>query len=198
MYVLLEGLRKIALHLWPVMPGASERMLAQLGAGFDPGTVDLDRERGSWQGLAPQTAVSKKSNLFPRVDLTLEMPGDDKSPRQEQRKKRKDPEVQFEDFQKLKMVTGKIIKAEKVEGADKLYKLEVEIGEESPRQIVAGLAGFFSIHELVGTEVVVLANLAPRKIRGVMSRGMVLAVRQGSGMSLLRAYPGAEPGSRIT
>ena len=198
MYVLLEGLRKIALHLWPVMPGASERMLAQLGAGFDPGTVDLDRERGSWQGLAPQTAVSKKSNLFPRVDLTLEMPGDDKSPKQEQRKKGKDPEVQFEDFQKLKMVTGKIIQAEKVEGADKLYKVEVEIGEESPRQIVAGLAGFFSIHELVGTQVVVLANLAPRKIRGVMSRGMVLAVRQGAGMSLLRADPGAEPGSRVS
>ena len=198
MYVLLEGLRKIALHLWPVMPVAAEKMLDQLGLGFDPGTTDLAGETSHWQGITPGTMVAKKSNLFPRVDLSPEKPEGNKDLKNKRKNAGKEPEIGFEDFQKLKIVTGKIIEVEKVDGADKLYKLSVEIGEDSPRQIVAGLAEFFAPREILGREVVVLSNLAPKKIRGVISRGMVLAVRQGDKMSLLRADPGAEPGSRVS
>ncbi len=198
MYILLEGLRKIALHLWPVMPGSAEKMLGQLGVRFNPEAVDLAAEADHWQGLPPGIMVAPKSNLFPRVEVKQEESGNDKAGQSRAEKKDKTPEIQFEDFQKLQMVTGKIIEAAKVEGADKLFRLRVEIGEDSPRQIVAGLAEFFAANELEGREVVVLANLAPKKIRGVMSQGMVLAVRQGRQMSLLKADPGTEPGNRVS
>ena len=68
MYVVLEGMRKVALHLWPVMPSASETMLAQLGVKFSLGDADLEGEANSWFGLAPGTAVEEKSNLFPRQE----------------------------------------------------------------------------------------------------------------------------------
>lgn len=196
MYVLLEGLRKIALHLWPVMPGASEKMLDQLGVKFDLESIDLAAETSHWQGLDAGTLVARKSNLFPRVDLSLDKTEGSKE--SQKRKKDNDPLVQFEDFQKLEIVTGKITEVNKVQGADKLYKLRVEIGDDKPRQIVAGLADFFAATDLEGREVIVLANLAPKKIRGVMSQGMVLAVRQGDRMSLLKADPGVEPGKRIS
>jgi len=195
MYVLLEGLRKIALHLWPVMPGASEKMLDQLGIRFDLKAIDLALEATHWQGLKAGTAVARKSNLFPRVDLSQEKPGKDEGSKSREMEK---DAVQFEDFQKFRMVTGRIIQAAEVHGADKLYKLTVEIGEESPRQIVAGLADFFTCAQLEGKEVVVLANLAPKKIRGVLSQGMVLAVPQGKKMSLLKADPGTKPGKRVS
>ncbi len=198
MYVLLEGLRKVALFLWPVMPGAAEKMLGQLGVEFDLRAIDLSGESTQWCGLDPGTKVAGKSNLFPRVDLSLEKAADGRHQKAEEKKKDKTPHVQFEDFQKLEIVTGKIITADKIEGADRLYKLGVDIGGDSPRQIVAGLAGFFTINELKGRDVVVLANLAPKKIRGVMSQGMILAVHQGGTMSLLKAEPGAEPGKKVS
>ncbi|MFN2267879.1 MAG: methionine--tRNA ligase, partial [Desulfonatronovibrio sp.] len=72
MYVLLEGIRKVALHLWPVMPGASEKMLEQLGVEFDLNNVALTEECANWNGLPSGTMVAKSSNLFPRVELSAE------------------------------------------------------------------------------------------------------------------------------
>ena len=198
MYILLEGLRKVALHLWPVMPSASLQMLKQLGQGFDIEAADLSGETTHWQGLAPGTEVAGKSNVFPRVDLSLKESKDDKDSKTKTKNEDKAAEIEFDDFKKLVMVTGKIIEAVKVEKADKLYRLRVDIGEKLPRQIVAGLAEHFTASELEGRDVVVLANLAPRKIMGVMSQGMVLAVRQGRKMSLLRAEPETRPGQRVS
>ncbi|RQD66842.1 MAG: methionine--tRNA ligase [Desulfonatronovibrio sp. MSAO_Bac4] len=197
MYVLLEGIRKIALHLWPVMPGASEKMLEQLGVEFDLNSVDLTGECAQWKGLPSGTMVAKSSNLFPRVDLSTEKKDKAQKP-QKTKKEPKENLVQFEDFQKMKLVTGRIIEAQPVEDADKLYKLSVDIGKGEPRQVVAGLAEFFKPQDLTGRDVVVLANLAPRKIRGVMSHGMVLAVRQGKKMSLLKADPQSDPGKKVS
>jgi methionyl-tRNA synthetase len=198
MYILLEGLRKIALHLWPVMPSAAQKILGQLGVEFDPESIDLSGEAAHWQGLTPGIIVAKKSNLFPRVDLSLDKIEAGKGLNSREKIQDEQPEVSFEDFQKLELVTGKIVEAVKVEKADKLYKLSVEIGEDAPRQIVAGLAGFFTEQELTDRDVVVLANLAPKKIRGVTSRGMVLAVRQGEKMSLLKALPETGPGQKVS
>lgn len=197
MYVLLEGVRKVALHLWPVMPGASEQMLEQLGVEFDLNNVDLAAECTQWNGLSSGTMVDRSSNLFPRVDLAAEKK-DEAQKTQKTKKEPKENLVQFEDFQKMKFVTGRIIEAQSVEGADKLYKLSVDIGKKEPRQVVAGLADFFKPQELIDRDVVVLTNLAPRKIRGVMSHGMVLAVRQGKKMSLLKADPQSDPGKKVS
>ncbi|WP_045214827.1 methionine--tRNA ligase [Desulfonatronovibrio magnus] len=200
MYILLEGIRKIALHMWPVMPGTAEQMLEQVGSGFDLQEVDLHAEWSKWNGLVPGGLVAKKSNLFPRVDVTT-----DQEKKQATQSKpastaddNKISTISFDDFKRMHIVTGKVLSAEKVKGADKLFQLEVEIGENQPRQIVAGLADFFAVSDLEGREVVVLANLEPKKIRGVQSQGMVLAVRHGKKMSLLKAEPGTKPGLKIS
>jgi len=145
--------------------------------------------------------VAKKSNLFPRRDLVLQQDHPPKNAEKKQKESDKsslEGQVSFEDFQKLHMVTGKVLQADKVQGADKLLKLEVDIGEEEPRTIVAGLARHFEPGDMQGRQVVVLANLTPRKIRGVMSHGMVLAVHQGEDMALLTSTKDTQPGSRVS
>lgn len=83
--------------------------------------------------------------------------------------------IKFEDFEKLEIRIGKILSAEKVEGADKLLKFEVDLGDEK-RQIVAGLSEFFEPKYFVGKKVPVITNLEPRKLRGLESQGMILVV----------------------
>jgi methionine--tRNA ligase beta chain len=82
--------------------------------------------------------------------------------------------ITYDDFAKLEIKIGTILSAEKVEGADKLLKLQINLGDEE-RQVVAGIAEWYSPEELVGKQVPVLANLEPRKLRGVESQGMILA-----------------------
>ena len=197
MHTLLQGLRKIALFLWPVMPSSAESLLTQVGDELDLSKVDLDQETAYWSGLPAGTLVAKKSNLFPRRDLVLEQESSLQTAAQPAKRGRK-PAVEFEDFQKLDLVTGRVLEAEKVKGADRLLKLNVDIGEQSPRQIVAGLAEFFEPGDLKQREVVVLANLAPKKIRGVESHGMILAVSGKETMALLSTSSKTPPGSRVS
>lgn len=82
--------------------------------------------------------------------------------------------ITLEDFKKLEIRIGKVSKAEKVEGADRLLKLEVDFGSEK-RQIVSGIAEFYVAEELAGKEFVFLVNLEPRKFKGIESQGMILA-----------------------
>jgi len=104
--------------------------------------------------------------------------------------------ITYEDFSKLDIRIGKILSAEKVPGTDKLLKLDVDIGVET-RQLVAGIAESYEPDQLIGKEIPVLLNLEPRRIRGVESRGMILAVDVGGKPLLL--YPEREvpPGSII-
>ena len=85
--------------------------------------------------------------------------------------------ISYEDFKKVEMKVGKIISGEIVDGADKLYKFEVDLGEEKPRQILSAIREYYpNIEELIGKKLVFVANLEPRTIRGFESQGMVLAV----------------------
>ncbi len=86
-----------------------------------------------------------------------------------------DDRISIDDFAKVELKTAEVLEVEKVEGADKLLKLQIKIGEEN-RQIVAGIAEHYSPEELVGKKIVVVANLKPAVIRGVESNGMLLAV----------------------
>mgnify|MGYP003403213996 FL=1 len=90
------------------------------------------------------------------------------------------PEIQFEDFAKIDLKVGAILSAEKVEKADKLLKLEVDLGFEK-RTIVSGIALHFKPEEIIGKQVVVVANLAPRKMRGIESQGMILMAEDKAG-----------------
>jgi methionyl-tRNA synthetase len=100
------------------------------------------------------------------------------------------PEIDYADFAKVQLKVGKVLAAEKVPKADKLLKLSVDIGEPAPRTIVAGIAEAYAPEQLVGRNVVVVANLKPRSLRGIESRGMLLAAGPG-GKELSLVDPGA-------
>ena len=107
--------------------------------------------------------------------------------------------VSFEDWQKLDLRTAEILKVEEVEGADKLYKLKIDLGTET-RTLVAGLKQYYTKEELEGKRCIVFTNLEPRTIRGVESQGMILAVSNGekSKVKLLNANGEIELGSKVS
>ncbi|HWQ44801.1 MAG TPA: methionine--tRNA ligase [Methanosarcina barkeri] len=108
------------------------------------------------------------------------------------------PLIEYEDFAKLDIRVGKVLLAEPIKKSKKLLRVEVDIGEEKPRQLVAGMASFYSPEELVGKYVIVLANLKPAKLCGVESNGMMLAADDGGEIvSALMPDKEIKPGSRI-
>ncbi|OIQ52002.1 Methionine--tRNA ligase [Pseudodesulfovibrio hydrargyri] len=202
-YVLLENMRKIAVHLWPVMPEASEKMLEQLGIAFAPEKVNLPKELDVWGLIESDITVAETSNLFPRVDLPAE-----EAPAEPAKKAKKTPkkdkaeetvcEIEFEDFQKLDLRVGTVREVEKHPDADRLLLVKVDTGDKDLRQVVAGLADYFEPADLVGKQVVVVANLKPRKLRKQLSQGMVLAVKTDKGMELLTPTGQVPPGSKVS
>jgi methionine--tRNA ligase beta chain len=104
--------------------------------------------------------------------------------------------IKFEEFQNLDLKIGKIITAEKVEKADKLLKLEVDLGKEK-RQLVAGIAKFYQPEDLVGKEIAVIVNLEPRSLMGLESQGMLLAADQDGRPVLLKPDEEVPPGTKI-
>jgi methionine--tRNA ligase beta chain len=112
-------------------------------------------------------------------------------------KQKSDNTISFDDFRKLDIRIGKIVEAEKVEGADKLMKLQVDFGSEK-RQIVSGIAEFYSPDELKGRECPFVFNLEPKRFRGQESQGMIMAVDTGSDCMLLHPNKEVEPGAKVT
>lgn len=195
MYTLLEYMRKISLHLWPVMPESAENMLAQFGIVFDRESCDLPGEVDSFGSLVPGTTLAAACNLFPRIEVPQlaaksEQPGKDKNKAdatKSQNKSKNTPEaskmskevettgpIEFSDFQKLDLRVGTVIEVEQHPNADKLLRIVVDLAEDKPRQIISGIAEFFKPEDLVGKQVTVVANLPPRKLRGLESQGMIL------------------------
>ena len=207
LYVILEGMRKVAVHLWPVMPSTSETMLAQLGVKFSVEGTDLESETSSWFGLAPGTPVAERSNLFPRQDLEQR---EEKAAEPKKAKPAKEPKpepkiamacpecIEFEDFAKVDLRVGTVLEANPHPEADRLLVLKIDTADETPRQVVAGIAEFFKPEELVGRQVVVVANLKPRKLRGLVSQGMVLAVKKEGGLALLGPSSEVANGGKVS
>ena len=103
----------------------------------------------------------------------------------------------IEDFKRLVLRTGVVVSAEDHPNADRLLILKVDVGEGAPRQLVAGIKGSYQASELIGKQVVVVANLKPAKIRGVESQGMVLAASEGSTHILVSLERPTQPGSVV-
>jgi len=108
--------------------------------------------------------------------------------------------IEYDDFAKLDMKAGTILSCEKVENAEKLYKIMVDTAEEQPRQIVSSLVDYYTVEELVGKRIIVLVNLKPRKMRGIESQGMLLCAETEDGKTcvLLRPETDVEPGTSVT
>jgi methionine--tRNA ligase beta chain len=104
--------------------------------------------------------------------------------------------ISFEDFQKIDLRVAKIIKAERIEGSEKLLKLEVNLGKEV-RQIIAGIAKFYKPEDLIGKEIVIVANLEPKKLMGLESQGMLLAAEKDGEPVILIPEKEVPPGTKI-
>jgi len=207
LYTAAEGLRIATALAHPVLPQATQKIWSQLGQTEPLSAVQLDSF--SWGQLKPGTKTGKPEGIFPRVDKS-ETIARIEAMEQEQNKAPEIPaapaastpagpgaaaapavataaKIGIEDFAKVEMRVGQVKTAERVAGADRLLQLQVDIGDEV-RQIVAGLALAYKPEELVGRKVVVVTNLAPRKLRGVESNGMIVAASLPDGAPVLAGF----------
>jgi len=196
LYALLEAMRKTALCLWPVMPASAAAMLEQLGQKIpadSPPTSTLEEEADSWGSLVPGTRMADASNLFPRMyhETRHADPGESQAQKASEadihtpdKLEGNMAELSFEDFERVEIRVGTVKHAEKHPDADKLLRLEIDLGEETPRQIISGLAEHYAPRTLLGRQLCVVANLRPRRIRGLVSHGMVLTVPSEEGLAL--------------
>ena len=204
LYAAAESLRALSALLAPVMPEKMRALRATLGVVAEPDIAEAKK----WGLLVPGTPVQAASALFPRIqplEAKAAAPSKDGTasagaPPAPPAAKKKAPagpaeQIAYDDFAKLDLRTATVLAAERVEGADKLLKLQVSIGGET-RQIVAGIAKHYAPEAMIGKTVVVVANLAPATIRGVESRGMLIAASAGEAMRLLTVDGELPPGSR--
>ncbi|GLI18923.1 methionine--tRNA ligase [Tepidanaerobacter syntrophicus] len=201
LYNLLETLRVTAVHISPIMPNISKKILDQLGITDE--TLSTWESVKKWGGLPSGLKVSRKEIIFPRIENNKgkgEAPKEDQKMAQEISRKVEKEEganvISIEDFAKIDLRIAEVLKAEKVEGADKLLKLQIKIGNEK-RQIVAGIAQHYTPEELIGKKIVVVANLKPAKLRGIESCGMLLAASDSKGLTLVTVDRDIDSGAKV-
>lgn len=105
--------------------------------------------------------------------------------------------ITIDDFAKIELKVGRVVSAEPIEGSEKLLKLQIDLGEEQPRQILSGIAKYYQPQDLVGKQITIIANLEPRMMMGLESQGMVLAAGDGETVSLLMPDKDMPVGSKI-
>lgn len=211
MYNLAEALRIVAILIAPFVPVTAPKIYEQLGLGKPESFFMAD---AVWGKLATGTKVQKGEPLFPRIEVTEA--GETviaatkktaakaikaEAPKAEAKKEAKpaaaaDGEITIDDFAKIDLRVATVIAAERVPKTDKLIKLQVKIGDEE-RTIVSGIAQHYEPENLIGKNVIVIANLKPAKLRGIESRGMVLAASDGEGNQVLADAPGIASGSKV-
>ncbi|MGI6286092.1 methionine--tRNA ligase [Neomoorella humiferrea] len=194
LYNLAEAIRQATVMVGPFMPGVPPRVWEQLGL-VDLPAAHTWESLAVWGGIPAGIRVKRGPALFPRIEIKKEE-GEETMTEQEkgaatspavnetQEAAAGDEEITIEEFARIKLRVAEVLAAEKVANADKLLKLEVKVGNER-RTIVAGIARYYRPEELVGKKVVIVANLKPAKLRGILSQGMVLAAVDDEGLSLI-------------
>jgi len=159
------------------------------------------------KGLIGETTITKIDALFPRVEEPLLASADVQKvekkvekPRVESKKQEENNDnlITIDQFFATELKIGTIVEAVEVPKSKKLLKLQVDVGEEKPRQILAGIKEFYSADELVGTQACVVANLKPAKLMGMISEGMLLAAKDENGLSLLRPETKKVSGTKVS
>lgn len=208
MYNLAENLRRVAVMIQPFMTKSPTEILRQLG---------LSEQLLAWDTLtatnvipAGTTVITKGEPIFPRLDNEVEidyireqMRGSVKTVQEEPQKEEAvaediehEQEITIDDFMNVELRVGTVVAAEKMKKADKLLKIQVDLGYEQ-RQVVSGIASYYTPEELVGQKVIVVANLKPVKLRGELSQGMILAGSVGDTLKLAQVDSALENGARV-
>jgi methionyl-tRNA synthetase len=210
----IETLRIICGLVSPVLPHSAQRIWEQLGYTDKLATHSV--EEFKWMASELPKAIGEISAVFPRLDLQatvqkMQALEEVEKIRQAtllgQTAKAAEPAtpltplaatITIDDFSKVDLRVGEVKSAEKVKGADKLLHLKVDIGEAEPRTIVAGIAFAYQPDQLVGRKVVIVANLEPRKLRGLTSQGMIVAASLEGGAPALASFLESVPvGARL-
>lgn len=192
MYNLVEALRVISGLIYPYMPTTAGKLWQQLNL---PGTIEELRlaDIEKWGSTPVNMHIGQAQQLFPRIEVEkVEQPVKEAKNKSEKQKSKKDKqkesqpegEISIDDFAKIQLRVAKVLEAEAVPKADKLLKLKIDLGDEQ-RELVSGIAKQYKPEELVGKNVIVVANLKAAKIRGVVSHGMVLAASAGDDLKLV-------------
>lgn len=191
LYHLLELLRMVSIMIQPFMPTTPQKMWAQLG--IDEGEQTAWSSLATFGGLRSGTETHKGEPIFPRLDSKEEIdaiyqmsnsqtpPADQKANKKETTKQEEPKEMEgiitIDDFAKVDLRVAEVVAAEQVKNANRLLKLELDLGEEK-RQVVSGIAEYYRPEQLVGQKVICVTNLKPVKLRGELSQGMILAASQ--------------------
>ncbi|MCJ8331277.1 MAG: methionine--tRNA ligase [Lentisphaeria bacterium] len=178
LYNAAEALRIVSGLLYPVIPGKMSVLRLSLGLAEDKLEPDFAQLK-EWGKLVPGSQTIEMPSLFPRIDTKAK----EKEVKKENAKNAKKAEnivelIDIDQFFKAQLKTAKVIEAEAVEGADRLLKLQLEVGDET-RQIVAGIAKWYKPEDLVGKTIVIVSNLKAVTLMGVESNGMLLAAKKG-------------------
>lgn len=213
LYNVAESIRIVSIMLQPFMPKAPKLMQAQLGIEKDTAILEWDTIK-TWGLLPKELKVEKGPAIFPRIDMKKELvelaeaikkAQEDtvvnkvkrEEAKQAEAEKEKAEEITIDDFAKVHLVTGEVIASEAVKGSKKLLKNTIKVGE-NVRTILSGIAKHYSPEEMVGKKVVIVENLAPRKMMGEMSNGMILCAEDENGnLSLLTDDKQFESGSEV-
>ncbi|MBR2288229.1 MAG: methionine--tRNA ligase [Clostridia bacterium] len=215
LYTLAECVRRVAVMVGFVMPRTPERIFAQLGLEEEALKTWVSVAEGDFARLRAGTRVHKGEALFPRLDIQKELERD--APKEEPKKaepkgEEKKPagkshheveypaEISIDDFAKVKLQVARVIACEKVEKSKKLLKLQLSLGPDGQRQVLSGIAAWYTPEEMVGKQVVLVSNLKPAKLAGYESQGMVLCAATGddSKLKLLTVEEGMDDGAVIS
>ena len=218
LYTLAECVRRVAVCVSFVMPRTPERIFAQLGAE--------DAELKTWESVCRPFAVlpaglkvHKGEALFPRLDIQKEIERDqpaeekqdkaaEKAAKKEQKaadkaeKKHEEPEfpaeIPFDTFAQCKMQVARVLECVKVEKSNKLLQFRLSFGADGERTILSGIAKYYQPEDLIGKQIVAITNLAPRKIAGIESQGMILSALDNAGnLRLMTVGEGVEDGAIV-
>lgn len=205
LYTAVEAVRVATVLLSPVMPESCAKIWSQIGLAGRPGELRI--ESLDWGQYPAGNAIGSPSAVFPRIDAApavekMRALEESETARQNALvgKKPEPPAgmaegvspiaetINIEDFMKVDLRVGKVLSAENVKGSDKLLHLKIDIGEPQPRTIVAGIALAYTPDQMVGRKVAIVANLAPRKLRGIESQGMIVAASLEGGKPTLAGF----------
>ena len=198
MYNLLESIRLAGILLVPYMPETAGKILDQIGASAEERSWE---SAAAFGGLHAEVTVQKGPVLFPRIDMEkelaeLEAAAVPKEEPQEESAPAKAP-IAFPDFEKVEFTVCKVLACEKVEKSDKLLCFTLNDGSGTNRQILSGIAKYYKPEELVGKTVVACTNLAPRKMMGRESNGMLISAEKGEGLHLLMLDDAIPAGAKL-
>jgi methionyl-tRNA synthetase len=196
LYACCEVIRITSIVLYPIMPTKMREVRALLS--LDDSTLTLDSARTFFE-LQPGTAITVDQPVFPRLEAAKPVGKKEaEQPKPEPKPGAAAAEgvIEIADFARVKLVVAQVLHAEKVDGADKLLKLRIDLGNEL-RQIVAGIAQHYTPKEIVGKKIIVVRNLKPAVIRGIESNGMLLAAKKGDDLFIVTPEGDLPPGATV-